>query len=115
MSRLLSCYCFSKNTFLQSKCLFFRKSDSPLDLLFFLTADLACSEEGCRGLAHSSLEFLDLHKNRFVYGCIWNHLCFPDLSHYSHYIQMISSLSCCNTEMPLVTYLFFQISYLVSV
>lgn len=70
MFRLLFCCWFSKNTFLQSKCLFFRKSNSSLDLLAARTAYLACRGEGCRGAGHTSLEFLGLHNNGFVYGCI---------------------------------------------
>jgi len=69
MSRLLSCYWFSKNTCIRSKCLFFRKLGSSLDLLSILTADLAGSGEGCRGAGHTSLEFLGLHNNGFVCGC----------------------------------------------
>lgn len=71
VSRLLFCFWFSKNTFLQIKCLFFRKSNSLLDLLPSHTADLASSGEGCRGAGHTSLEFLGLHNNGFVYGYVY--------------------------------------------
>lgn len=66
MFRLLSCYWFLKNIFLQSDCLLFR--NPPLDTFLLQIWPVAGTAAG-GGAGHTSLEFLGLHNNGFVYGC----------------------------------------------